>query len=389
MLASNHLIGFGASFDEIPAAWNPLDKDSSVNLSNGNRDAAVTDSSFSSVRADRANNNGKRYFEISYPAAVPGSCRAGFADRDFTLNTYVGNARISAGVGAASSNINGGGTAPQMGVSTAITVPADGLGDYFMFVIDFATGKAWVGRNGSWLSSGNPSTGANPWIVGVPGAMWPACSGYSDGSHRIHTRASEFLSPSAFAGSGAVSWASGAHSPSGFAMVGDSITHLYLTTDDWRTLSGCGTAMAYGIPSDNSTQVLARFPNILAGKPKAVFLMIGVNDGPTGLSVATSQSNIASIISLSQAAGVQIYVEKILPLAASYAGTATNAQINTLNTALQSTVSGAGAGATWVPWRDTSPLTDPTDYNADGIHLSHAGNVKRAAALASYTALYG
>jgi len=371
---------------ENAVAWNPSDKDTSVILSNGNRDAANTDSTFSAVRADRGNNSGKRYFEVSMPTA-PGSARAGFADKGFTVSTYVGNARISAGIANNSAaTINGGGTNPQMSIVASYGTAIDVNGDYYMFAIDFSSGKVWVGKNNTWLGSGNPATGANPWIVGVPGAMWPAASLYNNGSYRLHSRASEF---SGTMPSGYSSWASGTHDASGFAMVGDSITHLYLTTDDWRTLSGYGTAMEYGIPSNNSSQTLARFPAILLGKPRAVFMMIGVNDGPTGVNVTTSQSNVASIISLCQAASVPIYVEKVLPLGAAYAGGASNAQINTLNTALQSTVAAAGAGATWVPWRDTSPLTDPTDFNADGIHLSHSGNVKRAAALASYMALYG
>ena len=374
-----------ASAREQVVTWDETDRDTSIILGNGNRDALCIDSSFSAVRATRGNNSGKRYFEISVPT-LPGSSRAGFADKDFTLSTYLGNARISAGITGGSPNINGGGVDPQMAISTAITPTTLTAGQYYQFAIDFSTGKAWIGANNTWMGSGNPAAGTNPWLTGVPGAMWPACSLYSDGSYRIHTKLAEF---SGTIPSGFTSWAQGTHNPSGFAMVGDSITHLYLTTDDWRTLSGYGTAMEYGIPSNNSTQTLTRFPNILKAKPKAVFMMIGVNDTPTGIGVSTSQSNVAAIIALAQAANVPIFVEKILPVGAAYAGTTNNTIIATLNAALQTTVNAAGSGVRWLPWVDTTPLTDPSDYHADGIHLSHAGNVKRVAALAPYFAIYG
>ena len=35
--------------------------------------------------------------------------------------------------------------------------------DVMNFAIDITSGKAWVGKNGTWFGSGNPATGANPW----------------------------------------------------------------------------------------------------------------------------------------------------------------------------------------------------------------------------------
>lgn len=380
------MLNSAAALTEQTVAWSTTDKQSNIALSNGNRDAGVSSSfSFPAVRADRGNNAGKRYFEISMPT-VPGSHRMGFADKDFLLTTYLGNARISVGAIAGGVNIHGGGVAPQMAISTAITPPSEANGDYYMFAIDFATGKAWLGKNNSWLGSGNPSSGANPWIVGVPGAMWPACSLFNQGTARLHSRLSEFQGtvPSGFS-----SWALGTHDPSGFAMVGDSITHLYLTTDDWRTLTGYGTAMGYGIPSNTTTQMLARFDNILLAKPKAAFIMGGVNDLATGIGTSTTQSNIAAMIAKCLAASVVPYVEAVLRVGAAYVpvGNVNNTNIATLNTAIQSTV--ASSGGNWLNWPAVTPLTDPSDYAGDGIHLSHAGNVKRVAALASYLALYG
>lgn len=373
------MLGIGGALIEQAVAWSTTDKNANITLSNSNRDAACTAGSFSAVRADRGNNSGKRYFEISMPT-VPSSAFSGFVDAGFGLSNYLGSAAQSACMQATS------GAQSQNGF-TAGSTPAGGSGsngDYYMFAIDFGTGKCWVGKNNSWLASGNPAAGTTPWLTAIPGAMWPACSLYNNGSYRLHTRASEFQGtvPSGFS-----SWALGPFSNSGFAMVGDSITHLYGTTDDWRTLSGFGTVMEYGVPSNTTTQILARFANVLAAKPRAVFLLAGVNDVATAIPTATSQSNVASMISQCQAQSIPIIVQAILPLGSGYAGGASNAGINTLNTALQSTVAGAGAGATWVDWR--SSIVDPTDYQADKIHLSHSGNLNWVSAMSSYFALYG
>ena len=40
-----------------------------------------------------------------------------------------------------------------------------GNGTIVMVAFDPATGKCWWGKNGTWMSSGNPTTGANPWIT--------------------------------------------------------------------------------------------------------------------------------------------------------------------------------------------------------------------------------
>ena len=191
------LAAFG-SVSETAATWNPSDKDASVTLSNGDRDAAVTDGSFSAVRANVGRSSGKRYFEISLPT-VPGSARHGFGNGSFSLATYVGNSATSIGI-ANVSQTNSGYT-----IVNGVSPGAESASDYYMFAIDFATGKAWVGKNGTWYNSGNPAAGTNEWISGVTGAVYPATSGYTNGSARIHGNSSNFNTspPSGFSAWGA------------------------------------------------------------------------------------------------------------------------------------------------------------------------------------------
>ena len=191
------LAAFG-SVSETAVTWNPSDKDASVTLSNGDRDAAVTDGSFSAVRANVGRSSGKRYFEISLPT-VPGSSRHGFGNGSFSLATYVGNSATS--IGATTGVISNSGYT----IVATISPAAESNGQYYMFAIDFATGFAWLGRDGSWLGSGNPAAGTGQWISGVSGTVYPATSGYSIGSARIHGNTSNFNTspPSGFSAWGA------------------------------------------------------------------------------------------------------------------------------------------------------------------------------------------
>jgi len=86
-------------------------------------------------------------------------------------------------------------------------------------------------------------------------------------------------------------------------MLGDSITNLYLTGATWPGLTGSANAINQGVNSNNTAQMLARLPAILAANPKAIFLLGGVNDITTGLSRTDTVNNIQSMISLCQAAG--------------------------------------------------------------------------------------
>jgi len=52
----------------------------------------------------------------------------------------------------------------QTNGNTTLTVGTDVL----CFAIDLDAGKAWAGKNGSWFSSGDPATGANPYWTFTP-----------------------------------------------------------------------------------------------------------------------------------------------------------------------------------------------------------------------------
>lgn len=55
--------------------------------------------------------------------------------------------------------------------------------DICMMAVDFDNGRIWYGRNGTWFSSGNPSTGANPSTTGVSNtSLWSFATSGNNGS---------------------------------------------------------------------------------------------------------------------------------------------------------------------------------------------------------------
>ena len=76
--------------------------------------------------------------------------------------------------------------------STLSLTDSASTGDLWGVAFDPATGKFWIHKNGTWLSSGNPSTGANPLVtltnLTTPGGVaysWTPCVGEYQLASRI------------------------------------------------------------------------------------------------------------------------------------------------------------------------------------------------------------
>jgi lysophospholipase L1-like esterase len=154
-------------------------------------------------------------------------------------------------------------------------------------------------------------------------------------------------------------------------MVGDSIT----AAADWRELTGCHSVVNRAIGGDYTPSVLRRLPDILAMRPQAVFLLIGVNDLHIGRSPAETAQDVTQIASLLSAEVPAVYVSEILPVSSSYRGTITNAKIAATNAALRQSIphlsSLAGGGVTLI---DLGVSGD--ELAEDGLHLSSEGYAK-------------
>lgn len=97
-----------------------------------------------------------------------------------------------------------------------------------------------------------------------------------------------------------------------YLFIGDSNTYgLFATSNALRWAENAATAanktfiISAGI-ADRTAEVILKLPEIIALKPKNVFLSIGRNDVANSVSIGTIQTNIDTIISTLEAAGIVV-----------------------------------------------------------------------------------
>lgn len=159
--------------------------------------------------------------------------------------------------------------------------------------------------------------------------------------------------------------------------VGNSITHW----GDWAELLGNHKVRNRGIAGDISYGVLARLDEILARKPKKIFLMIGVNDIGRGIPLQNTLGIYERILLkiISDSPSSRIFVQSVLPINDTLINrkyyTGTNTQISTMNKSLARLASKYN-----IPYIDLYTLfLDESGrqmkalFTYDGIHLSAKG----------------
>lgn len=147
-----------------PAAyWDPAAKDAAVDLTNGNATATVTSGSgWVGVRGVTSHSTGKWYAEILLDVdTTNGDMLFGVCTSAYAGSSFVGSTATSWGIQANNtsnlSTYNGGTQTGQGSGTNSITE-----GGRAMVAYDPATGRIWLGSNGVWFGSGNPSAGTNP-----------------------------------------------------------------------------------------------------------------------------------------------------------------------------------------------------------------------------------
>jgi len=167
-------------------------------------------------------------------------------------------------------------------------------------------------------------------------------------------------------------------------MLGDSITE----GAPWAELTGCPYLAERGIGGDTTAKVLARLDDVLKLKPRAVFLMIGVNDISLGVPNETTVANLKAI--LDRLKGTHVVAAYVLPVAASYG----KRQINSAISALNETIAGLVTGRADTTVLDLRPqLRGPDGYlredlSYDGLHINPKAYAVWRDAIAPYVAEY-
>jgi lysophospholipase L1-like esterase len=168
-------------------------------------------------------------------------------------------------------------------------------------------------------------------------------------------------------------------------MLGDSITEGC----EWAEMLGRGDVLNRGIGGDTSAGVLRRLDDVLALKPAAVCLMIGINDLGNRTPVADVAGNCRSILDALLAAGVpRLVVQSVLPLrrvaANPYRAIVSDADIAALNSALRRLAADHGAAYLDLHTLLSRPDGLPAEYTNDGLHLTGAAYRVWAAQLAPF-----
>ncbi len=136
-----------------------LDKHSELTLSNANLSVTNTTANWRTVRGTMAVSSGKWYYEVEHVRAVKAltGMRCGWTSitdkAALDTDTY---ATKSYGY------YNNGGSGRTEYNSTVDTANVDGfgVGDVIGCAIDLDNDKIWWSKNGTWMNSGNPATGA-------------------------------------------------------------------------------------------------------------------------------------------------------------------------------------------------------------------------------------
>jgi lysophospholipase L1-like esterase len=102
-----------------------------------------------------------------------------------------------------------------------------------------------------------------------------------------------------------------AMSRGGIVLLGNSITEF----GDWRQLFGDSGAVNRGIAGDNTFGMLQRLGDVIARRPRKLFVEAGINDIGQGVPVGMIAGNIASIVQYVRAKspGTKVYVVSVLP----------------------------------------------------------------------------
>lgn len=151
--------GFTGVIGQGAPAFNGDKKATGITLSNSDRTMAIsTDLNFLKVYCDFSfdkSNGGKYYWEVTIDTAPSVKIVVGMTSRNNATNQrYDFDADAIYWASNNTSYNHRDWTAP----GTTLTYTA---GDVLMFALDATNGKLWIGKNGTWIGSGDPAAGTN------------------------------------------------------------------------------------------------------------------------------------------------------------------------------------------------------------------------------------
>ena len=134
--------------------WNPLDKNASTSLSDGN--LYLTPSASSSSRATFGVSSGLWYYECTVGSVSTNTIIFGYADSLHPTNTYPGT--NTTGFGVSYYGYNG---SVIINYSSVATLSAATQGDIIGVAVDLTNDKIWFSKNGTWMGTGTQDPNTN------------------------------------------------------------------------------------------------------------------------------------------------------------------------------------------------------------------------------------
>ncbi len=160
--------------------------------------------------------------------------------------------------------------------------------------------------------------------------------------------------------------------------LGNSITN----GGEFQELFGMENVLNRGIRSDRISGVMKRVDQITAGKPKRIFLLIGINDVAdsrnTSASIAAKYEELVRLIR-QKSPNTQLYVQSVMPINNDFKRYKSlqgrESLIPDLNKRLHDVAVGNGAVFIdlWPVLADPETGKMRKEFTTDGLHLSGAG----------------
>lgn len=149
------------------ATWNPLDKTSGISLSGGDLVAQEGNNLIENVRCNQFKTTGKHYAEIVLTLSSGSmNCCIGLRRIDEVISSAfnIGQTIVARSTGAVFAGSSGAST----GTGTSFV-----SGDRIMVAADIGAQLLWIGKNGTWMNSGNPGAGTGALFSGFTvGSGW-------------------------------------------------------------------------------------------------------------------------------------------------------------------------------------------------------------------------
>jgi lysophospholipase L1-like esterase len=167
-------------------------------------------------------------------------------------------------------------------------------------------------------------------------------------------------------------------------MLGDSLTEA----GPWTDLTGCLQIANRGIGGDTTSKLRVRLDEVIALRPRAIFLMIGVNDITLNIPRETTLDNLRAILARLSGSGAQVFFNHVLPVTASYHKKRINRDIAGLN----ADIAKLAHGLRNVTMIDVGPQLAGGDgfmrreFSYDGLHLTPKGYAVLRDAVGPYIA---